>query len=799
MVQPNNRVYPIVWISREKYEGLKNQLNKLADSTNTDITFEVEEQFFEVKGRSTKSTETVTNLIVEKLISHLYRDIDLLHDTQPNLADYLATSSTISRSFSTDQKRPASPAPNQDDDDDDDDGDDSYSDDSEYSYSDDSLDYMSSKKNKTKTKKAKEVQNKAMQKKKDDKHDTFTFARNVKDPLDILFGPPFEAMAAADYLYVVGQYTETECSLDKQRTIQIFGYEDANVQSAIEMFRFLQTLYKRIRRPTIVVPCLHYRSEAEYQLYFCDLHQYADESYVALPRNFRGPAYILIPSFKDPKSGRFMRPRSLQDSSQILNSPGKQQKPSENSPSIYDQLDERFGRVQMSSPVMSPSTSWSSGQLTGRTNAPQGQNVLWGEQKYTVSPSNSSGRGRGRGRGGNSPATTPAERPRWGAPPPGSVTNEDFPSLGGGSPGRGGGQSQQQRGRGWNTNNTNGRGRRVMRLTPQKSSRGGSPSPPKSMLAMAKEYNMHNIREGLTEGLETARQFRGEVTLVAKLGKVLWRDIPDSFEKSKIWPYTEIKDVCMKEHKIRPCFNNVSITNQDLAAKVWRAVEQQCGQARHSSFFEIHVKSRAKMNESYKPAVLYTESSTGNFFKVHLQQHVLTEVDWVSLDEKFDFQMALTVKEVGRKEVSPFKPFIRRIALRPSANGKTNDLSYQDIGNGGLLQVQNVIHKQVAKFRAAPNVIVQMTRSELLDKELESAGSDAKYVARIGSGSVSFDIEFIYTPYEEIFKENINKPIFKDANWTVDDVFGKNNQTFGKFIVTILQTMNVVDRALERE
>ena len=100
------------------------------------------------------------------------------------------------------------------------DGDDSYSDDSEYSYSDDSLDYMRPKKNKDKGKKQVK-QSEAMKKKVNEAHGTFTFAKNVKNPEDILFGPPFETMAAADYLWVIGCETETECSLDTNKVITL--------------------------------------------------------------------------------------------------------------------------------------------------------------------------------------------------------------------------------------------------------------------------------------------------------------------------------------------------------------------------------------------------------------------------------------------------------------------------------------------------------------------------------------------------------------------------------------------------
>lgn len=51
-------------------------------------------------------------------------------------------------------------------------------------------------------------------------HGTFNFAKNVKDPEDILYGPPQGIMGVAEYLVIVGEDTNTECSLDGRVSIQ---------------------------------------------------------------------------------------------------------------------------------------------------------------------------------------------------------------------------------------------------------------------------------------------------------------------------------------------------------------------------------------------------------------------------------------------------------------------------------------------------------------------------------------------------------------------------------------------------
>ena len=50
-----------------------------------------------------------------------------------------------------------------------------------------------------------------------------------------------------------------------------------------------------------------------------------------------------------------------------------------------------------------------------------------------------------------------------------------------------------------------------------------------------------------------------------------------------------------------------------------------------------------------------------------------------------------------------------------------------------------------------------------------------------------------------MFKQNIDKPIFKDAQWTKDDIFGQNDQVFTKFMASILHTMSILEQALDPE
>jgi hypothetical protein len=52
--------------------------------------------------------------------------------------------------------------------------------------------------------------------------ETFTFAKNIPNPREVLTGQVAGNMQATDYLRVVGKDTGTECSLQKERVSSIY-------------------------------------------------------------------------------------------------------------------------------------------------------------------------------------------------------------------------------------------------------------------------------------------------------------------------------------------------------------------------------------------------------------------------------------------------------------------------------------------------------------------------------------------------------------------------------------------------
>ncbi|KAI8874596.1 hypothetical protein K501DRAFT_281173, partial [Backusella circina FSU 941] len=117
--------------------------------------------------------------------------------------------------------------------------------------------------------------------------ETFTFAKNISNPREVLTGQVAGNLQAADYLRVIGRDTGTECSLQKER--------------------------KRRKRGTNRVACVHYPVESPpFSLYFCNIDRYALKKYVDLFGNVPRPFFVLLPVFKN-SQGKHEKPKGLLD------------------------------------------------------------------------------------------------------------------------------------------------------------------------------------------------------------------------------------------------------------------------------------------------------------------------------------------------------------------------------------------------------------------------------------------------------------------------------------------------------
>ncbi|KAI8138549.1 hypothetical protein BJV82DRAFT_630303 [Fennellomyces sp. T-0311] len=555
---------------------------------------------------------------------------------------------------------------------------------------------------------------------------SFTFSKNITNPKDVLTGPPLSNLQASDYLVLVGKDTDTECTLEG-REVRIVGTDADQVKEAVQRFQNIQTLYKRRRRPTNVVPCVHYPTQsAEYGLYFCNLNRYKHKAFVdLLYHDSLRPMHVLLPVFRHPKTGAYQKPKDL------LNVP-------EQSVEQERPIPPRPTWVQQSS--SSSSTNAQHRRSLPNTHSNM-EAPLWGENRafinnYASLPSTPS----------------PTSRAQQQQSPP----REDFPAL-----------PNNRRYVPVKEPTPQPHSRRVLRLTSQQAD-AAVHQPHQNLLEMAKVYNLNNMQTALTEGLEGLRGFKGEIQLEAKLGKVLWTNLASDIQK-KIWEFRDIKDLVVKEHGVKPVFNDLTTASEDIIQTISEILPKPFN---HTGCFEIHAQARNQPTLEYKPVIMIMNQGIVELRKVITRKTKVTEIDWVSLDRKFDFQMSLSCQELGRVDVRPYSTFIKKVSVCPI----TNQMTFENVRD--FLKVDHILHKQKTRYRIHFPFIVEITRVERIPlKPQPTTGYGVeKILGMTGKGQVWYDLQVYYTNHDEPFRSNLGVSAGKLASWTVDDILGPKDQ-----------------------
>ncbi|KAG1053442.1 hypothetical protein G6F43_004474 [Rhizopus delemar] len=564
--------------------------------------------------------------------------------------------------------------------------------------------------------------------------ETFTFANNLHDPMKILSVPSVDGSKPIDYLSVIGNGTDTDCRLINKK-VNIIGTNESSVKEALQRFKNLQIIYKRGKSPTSVVSCIHIPSETEFGIYFCSLNRFAHRTYVDLLKA-GGPYYVLLSALKDDK-GDYQRPKYLLDVSAPPMFAGTScaQAAKKHSPQqrLEMSLEERMKRVNLK-------TDFSN---TQHDIAPD-QQSLWGENKNDVHMS----------RMQTTPTCNPATSS---ATPPPKSSQDDFPAL----------PSTPRK-----ALLSKGPQRRVVRELPERS--GHATPKTKSHSEMLRQYNYHCMRTNLAEGLESVRGFKGNIKLSASLGKILWTDIKPEMQK-KIWRYQQVNEILMKEQGIRPVFNGLATKDSAVIAKISETLPP------HQSiyaYFEIHANARNQPLLPYKPVVLYMSQQAVHFKKIVVATNKITEINWVTLDRKFDFQMNLQTETLTRMDVKPYSTFLKKISIHPH----TRQMTYEDVPN--FLQVSEIYLKNTTKIKLHFPFFVEITHVEKLPLIPQtSLGFDInKILCDTGKGEVWYTIELFYSAHDEVFKTNADLSAGKFASWTVDDVLGADENDNGPLV-----------------
>lgn len=235
-----------------------------------------------------------------------------------------------------------------------------------------------------------------------------------------------------------------------------------------------------------------------------------------------------------------------------------------------------------------------------------------------------------------------------------------------------------------------------------------------------------------------------------------------------------------------------------------------------AAYFEIHCHARISPSIPAKPVTLVMGQGVVELQKVILSQEKITEIDWVCLDRKLDFQFSLSAQELGRTDVKPYTTFIKKISIRyvtfrcyecilPNifliSSPMTLQMTYENVP--GFLEVDYIYHKQTTKYRIHFPFIVEITRVEKIPlKPQKTANYGAeKILGMTGKGQVWYEMQVrwilwsaeytwflymlprkkkvYYDLHKELFKSNLNLDVGKTAHWKVEQVLGAPDQ-FGQ-------------------
>ncbi|KAI8343643.1 hypothetical protein BC941DRAFT_344089 [Chlamydoabsidia padenii] len=565
----------------------------------------------------------------------------------------------------------------------------------------------------------------------------FVFAKNVTRPEDILTGPPLSNKQQSDYLKLIEEATGTECARKpKSNIINVVGPTQEAVDDALARFKQLQTLYKRRNKKAATIPCIHPnpKESRSFSLYFAPLDRYRYKHTVFVPPEIPRPLFTILPVYKDPHTGQPMKPTDLIDKPPSGAPPTRTQPPVNYGPPPSMQQPYRAAPPATLQPATSPQDSMPAATWGNRTVTQTRQTVItpeaehWksGQQIKPVQPASSS----------SSPA-------------------DDFPSL----PTKPAKKPTVQ---------SPGKGiqRRVIRISNQKA--GPADTPPPSIFELCRDYNLHNAQTALAEGLEHVRGHRGDIRLGVKLGKVLWGNLTPAVQ-SKMWPFQDIKDLAMKENKVVPIFNNITTRSPDVMDAIFKTFPENYNK---TACYEIHAMARNQPSLDYQPIIMTVNPGAVGLQKVILRQDRVTEIDWVSLDRKFDFQMYLNAEVLGRTDVKPYSTFLKKLSI----NINTCQMTYENVPN--FIKVTDVFYKETTKHRLHFPFVVEISSIErlpLVPQPSMGFGVE-KILADTGKGDTWFDCEVFYTSHNEFFKRNLDLSVGKLATWGLTDILGKDGR-----------------------
>ena len=103
--------------------------------------------------------------------------------------------------------------------------------------------------------------------------------------------------------------------------------------------------------------------------------------------------------------------------------------------------------------------------------------------------------------------------------------------------------------------------------------------------------------------------------------------------------------------------------DQIIAQMTSESVLGQGKPYRKNAIYEFHCSARNSPQLPYKKNIIHMNQGVIDVRKVVWKERTAAEVNWVSLDRKFDFQFSVATKTLLRQQVKPYTTFIKKVSI----------------------------------------------------------------------------------------------------------------------------------------
>ncbi|OAD02261.1 hypothetical protein MUCCIDRAFT_156489 [Mucor lusitanicus CBS 277.49] len=179
--------------------------------------------------------------------------------------------------------------------------------------------------------------------------------------------------------------------------------------------------------------------------------------------------------------------------------------------------------------------------------------------------------------------------------------------------------------------------------------------------------------------------------------------------------------------------------------------------------------------------------------KVVLKEQTIAEVDWVSLDRRYDFKLALTAKHLARCDVKPYTTFNKWVSVCPI----TRQMSFENVPN--FLEVEYVLFKQTTRYTYDIPFIIDIIRVEKVPTV--QVPNSKKINAFPGTGEAWYDFEIHNSLIDAPFKANLKLDIGCEASWKVGDILRSDdpaNDAITNYVKNLITFIERIESTLNK-